>query len=206
MFDKRLQEVLAGSYSYDEFRQFVENYVNTANPADLHNGEKVYYEYSRLNVHRTNRIHKTYTVSENLAKIIFSITSKQTWLIITEGWCGDSAQNLPYLSKMTELSPYIDLRIIERDKYPDIIDRYLTNGNRSIPKLIAFDEDGNELFQWGPRPDDAQQLIKLWKSEGLEKNEFNEKLHLWYAQNRGTSLESEFINLLTALVNSELIS
>lgn len=128
------------------------------------------------------------------------ITSPQIWMLITEDWCGDSAQNIPYIFKLAECNNNISLRLIPRDENPDIMDMYLTDGkSRSIPKLVAFDENGNELFQWGPRPEEAIKLVKDLKEQGFSKEEFEKKLHLWYAKNKGKNLEEEFIEILKAL-------
>jgi hypothetical protein len=118
-------------------------------------------------------------------------------MVITETWCSDSAQNLPIIAKAAELNDKIDLRILLRDSNTDIIDHYLTNGkSRSIPILVAFDSDGNELFKWGPRPDTAKTLVTNLKSDGFSKEEFNHQLHLWYGRNRGKEFESELVELL----------
>lgn len=158
--------------------------------------EKELLEYTKLNVHRTGRINKTYKVSEELKEVISKIGKKQLWMMITEDWCGDSAQNLPYIAKMAEESENIDLKIIYRDENLDIMDQYLTNGtSRSIPKLVAFDEDGEELFQWGPRPQELVELVEQWKTE-MEPKEWKEKIQLFYGRNRGKAIEQEFIDLL----------
>ena len=118
-------------------------------------------------------------------------------MVLTEDWCGDSAQNLPYIAKIAECNSLIKLRILPRDQNLDLMDLYLTDQkSRSIPKLVAFDEFGNELFQWGPRPYEAQKLVMELNALGLSKNEFNEKLHLWYGRNKGKSIENEFVELL----------
>ena len=151
---------------------------------------------TKLNQRRTSRILKTYKTSDEIKNVISEITEPQTWLIITEDWCGDSAQNIPYLFRMTEANANIEFKIIYRDTNLDIIDKYLTNGGRAIPKIIGFDAMGNELFQWGPRPEVAKQMVKDWKESGLTPTEFNEKLHLWYGKERGKALEKEFVELL----------
>lgn len=155
--------------------------------------------YIKLNYHRTLRILKTYKVNEELCSLIKKISQPQLWLVLTEHWCGDSAQILPYISKIAECNQLIDLRILERDKNLDIMDLYLTNGTRSIPKLIAFDVEGNELFTWGPRPKEAQELILNAKKEGKSKEEFIEQLHLWYAKDGGQSIEKEFYEIISNL-------
>ncbi len=155
-------------------------------------------EYTKLNHHRSKRIDKTYKVSDDVKKLILEINEPQLWMVITEDWCGDSAQNLPYIAKIAELNDKIDLKIIERDKNLDIMDQYLTNGKtRSIPKLVAFNEKGYELFQWGPRPSKIQNLVDKWREEGLAKSEWIEKLHLEYGRNRGKFFEEEFKEILS---------
>ncbi|MCL4547259.1 MAG: thioredoxin family protein [Bacteroidetes bacterium] len=159
------------------------------------------FETIKLNQQRTSRINKTYDVSQTLKNIIAKITSHQLWMVITEDWCGDSAQNLPYIAKIAACNPLIDLRILLRDQNLDIMDLYLTNGNsRSIPKLVVFDQDGNELVQWGPRPAEAQTLVNKNKSEGKSKDEFIKELHLWYGRNRGKNLEEEFEKIIVRLI------
>ena len=164
--------------------------------------EHEHLKMAKLNFQRSSRIHKTFTASEELKEVISQITEPQIWVVISEDWCGDSAQNIPYIAELAKLNPLIELKIFPRDANPDIIDLYLTNGTRSIPKLVAFDSDGNELFQWGPRPNQAVELIAKLKSEGKTKEEFLEQLHLWYGRNKGKDLLNELLELISnVLVN-----
>lgn len=189
---KRINKI---GISFDQFNKRAdENAKEPLDPiVDAH--EKILHGFTQLNQRRTARILKSYKISETKAQVFQNIDTPQTWLIITEDWCGDSAQNLPYLFKMSQLSPKIELKIIYRDEHLDIIDRYLTNGGRAIPIVVGFDSDGNELFQWGPRPEVAKQMVKGWKESGMKKEEFNEKLHLWYGKDRGKTFEKEFVGL-----------
>ncbi|MCB9504479.1 MAG: thioredoxin family protein [Deferribacteres bacterium] len=154
-------------------------------------------EFTKLNLQRTSRIRRTYKISPELKQAVASIEQEQVWLVITEPWCGDSAQILPYIEKSAQLNPKITLRILLRDENPKIMDQYLTNGTRSIPKFIAFDKNGEELFQWGPRPKEAEKLLAGLKAEGLEKPQYLEKLHLWYGRNRGKAFEKELLHLIS---------
>ncbi len=188
---------LHNGYTFEEYTELVDKYIETADLATMNDFDKALYETTKLNQHRSRRINKTYVPDNELIEVIKQIDEKQIWMVITEGWCGDSAQTLPYIAIMARLNSNIDLRILERDKNPDIMEQYLTNGKlRSIPKLVAFDESGKELFQWGPRLEEAQTLVDRLKAEGMKKKEFTEKLHLWYGRNRGKNIELEFIELL----------
>jgi hypothetical protein len=183
--------------SYKEYIGSVVNEMAVTNPDKLEGEEKEHFEYKKLNLQRSSRIGKTYVVSEELKTLILKIRDKELWMVITEAWCGDSAQNLPYIAKMAELNSNIDLKIILRDANPDIMDLYLYNGTKSIPKLVAFDMQGNELFTWGSRPKILRELMFKWKSQGIVKPELYEKLHLWYARNKGKEIETEFIDIFS---------
>ena len=116
--------------------------------------------------------------------------------MITESWCGDSAQNLPVVAKLAALNSNIDFKIVLRDSNLEFMDLYLTNGGRSIPKLIAFDKNNDELFNWGPRPAEAQKLFSDLKKDGMEVSEIHKELHLWYGRNRGKEVEKEIAELV----------
>lgn len=190
------EHIKSNSESYQEFRKRYLNAIEQTNLIfdDPQMAER--HEFTKLNYHRINRLEKTYSPSEEIKTIIEQIKEPQHWLIISTAWCGDSAQNIPALVKIAELQPLIKLYIVERDEHPEIMDAFLTDGKRSIPKLIAFDDSGRELFNWGSRPAPAQQLVMELKSQGAEKKEWEEKLHLWYARDKGKTLESEIIPLL----------
>jgi hypothetical protein len=178
-----------------EYRRHLE--VETAKtrraaPEDLDDHSR----YLPLNLQRTIRIERKHVAPARVAAAAAAIRKPQLWMVLTEPWCGDSAQNLPYICKIAGCNPRIDLRILLRDQNLDIMDRYLTHGTRSIPKLVAFDESGMERFQWGPRPQAAVEVFRSWKEAGAAPEVVRLKLHLWYARDHGRALEEEFIVLL----------
>ena len=185
------------AFTAAEYQQYFEKKAEAELPPDTDLETREHAQYTRLNWQRSARIRRTYRVSEDLQSVINAIDHPQIWLVITEVWCGDSAKNLPYMEKMAAINPLIKLRIILRDEHPEIIDRYLTNGTRSIPIVIAFDQAGIEIFRWGPRPHEAAELVASLKKQGLEKPQFLEQLHLWYGRNRGKVLEKEFLHLIS---------
>ena len=199
----RFEHPAFSGMTYDEFNRKSDEYLDNVDPAALDELETKRLEFRKLNKHRISRIHKTYKIDEQLKSVIKSIDSPQLWMVLTEDWCGDSAQNIPYISMMADDNPLITLRILERDNNPEVMDNYLTNGSRSIPKLVVFDESGNVLFQWGPRPAEAARLVADLKASGMSKEEFNEKLHLWYGRNRGKNLESEMLELINSVVENQ---
>jgi len=190
-----LGEKISSAFNYTDFKKYSEEIVNSLQSASLNDEEKSLFEYRKLNLARVNRVEKTYEPS-NKIKEKFSNLRKQIWLVITEDWCGDSAQNLPAIAKIASLNNNIGLKIVLRDDNLDLMDMYLTDGKRSIPKLIALDENLNEIFIWGPRPQKAQEYFDNLKNQGLVKEEIIKEIHSWYAKDKCQSLENEFIELI----------
>jgi hypothetical protein len=118
-------------------------------------------EYINLNQRRMHRVEKTFTISAELAMQIQNLKHKTWWLVLTEHWCGDASQTLPVFNAIAEMSNRkIEMKLVYRDQNPELMDAYLTNETRSIPKLIQLDEHLNVTAFWGPRPSVAQQLVK----------------------------------------------
>lgn len=189
-------EHLAKAITYTQYRELIDKLL-AENKTTGTNHEPDLIEYTRLNMHRMLRMEKTVQLDDELVQVLLSVQTKMIWVVITEAWCGDAAQNLPGIVKMADASPLIDLKLILRDENLDVMDAYLTNGGRSIPKLIALDADTlEEIGTWGPRPEQAQQLFLEMKKQELPFKEFAEKLHGWYAKDRSKALQNEFKVLL----------
>jgi hypothetical protein len=113
-------------------------------------------------------------------------------LVIAEDWCGDAVNTVPILAKLADETPGLELRIILRDANPQVMDRYLTNGSRSIPVVIVLDEEFQELGHWGPRPAVLQDWVMANRGS-LPKNELYPKVRTWYARDRGESTLREVL-------------
>lgn len=190
---------LENAFTYQQFMELAKQKAEVVTQGKQVSEDPSLDEHRPLNMQRASRVEKTTELIPELAEIVQKIDTTQYWVVITEDWCGDSAQNLPVLHMIASANPIIRFSILERDKNTDLIDMYLTNGTRSIPILVAFNETGKELFRWGPRPAAAAEIIRQAKAEGLEKEEMYNKLHLWYAKDRGKHLQAEFVTLLKSL-------
>jgi Thioredoxin len=120
--------------------------------------------------------------------------SRRKLLVIAEDWCGDASNTVPVLAKLVDTVPELELRIILRDQNPAVMDQYLTNGSRSIPIVIALDQEFREVGHWGPRP----AVLQAWVMANLTampKSELYPQARKWYARDRG---ESTLREVLTA--------
>jgi hypothetical protein len=197
------REIFNRGLSYQDFKKLTDQLVLEGKTTGA-NQSQAYLEYTRLNQQRMHRWDKTLKVSARMAELVQSISEHQAWTIITEAWCGDGAQSIPYIARLADLNPNIELKIIMRDEYPEVMDAYLTNGARSIPKLVAMTADlVCELFTWGPKPTYLIEKQKAYKhdSQGVSYQDYSAEVHLWYAKNKNHDLELE----LYPLIQSSLI-
>lgn len=158
--------------------------------------ESEYAQYIPMNLQRSKRILKTFQLQDSLKETLRNLNHKINWLLISEHWCGDASQIMPVIHSIANASEgKINLKIVYRDS-SELINHHLTNGGKSIPKIVQLDEEFNFLKEWGPRPILAQQLIDELKASGTELQEVIEKIHKWYADDKTVLTQKEIEELL----------
>ena len=192
-------ELLAQAMDYSGYMQLTEQLVaegRTSGP----NQSAPYVHYTKLNQQRMKRLNKTVEVPAALQKLLQAKVKNWKWITITEPWCGDAAQCVPVIEKLAVAGGGIETLYILRDEHPTVMDAYLTNGGRSIPKLICLDEKGAEVFTWGPRPDVIQEVMNRLKADGVtEISEIVEAIQKAYNDDKQNGIYQEFEALLQAL-------
>ena len=190
------KKVIQESFTWEDYLSLCENLVaENKSTGPFQTVEHA--QYSVLNLSRMKRVFKTFKPIDEAA-IQFSEPPRQLWLLITESWCGDAAQCAPVMARLAGLSSTIQLRIILRDEHLDIMDSFLTNGGRAIPKLIGLNPDTFEVkWHWGPRPKGASEVVTRCKNEGLEKEQISLALQEWYNQDKGIGVTEELTNLVS---------
>lgn len=191
------QKAHTNSLAYNDYLTLIDEKI-AQKASTGHEQNQMLTDFTKLNRARMKRLDKTQQILPELEIITKEITEKQVWLVLTESWCGDAAQNVPVLQKLAEMNPLIDLRLVLRDDNDELMQKYLTNGGKSIPKLIAVSADlEKELFTWGPRPAAAQVEVKRLLDENGGFNEkVKEGIQIWYNHDKGISMQHELMELL----------
>ena len=199
-----IEKSLENTLSYKEYRDLVSNLLAEGKATGDNQSDDLT-NYSMLNDRRMKRLDKTIKISEETVTEIQKIKEPQTWLVITEGWCGDAAQNLPVISKIAETNNQVQLKLVLRDEHEDLMDLFLTNGGKSIPKLVVLDKDNNVINTWGPRPTVATKMVADYKAKhGALDPEFKQDLQVWYNKNKGQSVQDDFVKLTTNTETKEV--
>jgi hypothetical protein len=186
--------------SYHTYRELIDEFLYKGKSTVLKYPDNLV-NYTKLNVVRMNRLDKTTEIIPELKDTIAQINKPQTWLVLTEGWCGDAAQIIPVLHKAASLNENIALCFLLRDDNLELMDVDLINGkSRSIPKLISLDENNKELFNWGPRPVKLQKLFYHLKAKALDNDAIIEEIHKWYALDKTVTIQTELLRILNNIL------
>jgi len=191
-------QLLEKAMSYEQYLNLIDTLLKEEKTTGANHSPNMIH-YARLNQQRMKKWDKTGKLQPELVQALQNLPTAQHWLVLTEGWCGDAAQNIPFLAKMAAVNPEkISLKLILRDENLEVMDAYLTNGGRSIPKLVSLKQaDFDELGTWGPRPAKVQQMVLGYKQNPtVPQDAFVESVHAWYAKDKGQELQQEFITLL----------
>lgn len=195
-----IENSLKNSHNYSEFRAKVSELLAQGKSSGNEQSEDLLH-YSNLNEVRMNRLDKTIVVPEEIKAQLGKLKKKYIWLVLAEGWCGDAAQLLPVMHKMDEFADNIDFHVVFRDENDPLMQEFLTNGARSIPKLIILNAESHEvLAAWGARPEGATRLIKEFKAKyGVVNETAKTELQKWYLQDKGLSTMDEITKIMIAL-------
>lgn len=185
------------SHSYDRYRNIVSDLLIAGKVSGNEQSQDLVH-YSELNEVRMNRLDKKMVVTEEVIKKIMNLKKNYIWLVLSEGWCGDAAQLLPIFNKMASISQHIELKVAFRDENEALMNLFLTNGNKAIPKLIIIDKEAEDVVgSWGPRPKGAADLIKSYKQQyGVVDETAKTELQLWYLHDKGISTQNEIVELM----------
>lgn len=196
-------EQISTEYSYNDYRDLMQKLKEEGGTTGPNKSEDMVY-YSSLNHQRMKRLDKSVRINESLANKIKSINHPQSWMVLTESWCGDAAQALPIIQKLAELNKNIELKFLLRDENPEIMDNYLTNCSRSIPKLVINNNNQQELGTWGPRPEALQTIYDSWRNDPnkIPYKDFNVVLQKWYLTDKTQSTQKELEELINSVLQN----
>ena len=201
-----IKESLTKGISYSEYRNLVEKLVEEKSTTGNSKTDALI-EYTKLNDKRMKRWDKTLKIPLDTEEKIKSIDSKVTWLVITESWCGDAAHLMPVMNKVAKINKNINFKVVLRDKNDALMNQFLTNGSKSIPKIIMLDDATNEVVStYGPRPSVATKMVNDFKKEyGVLTPDFKQDLQVWYNKDKGQGTLEDLTEMLCELQSSSCL-
>ncbi|AWG21123.1 thioredoxin family protein [Flavobacterium faecale] len=193
-----IAKALFNSHSYAEYRKLVSDLLVDNKSTGAEQSEELT-NYSKLNDTRMNRLDKTIKLDPDFEAKMKHLKKEYIWLVLSEGWCGDAAQILPVLDKLAIASEgKVEMKVVLRDENEELMKLFLTNGGKSIPKVIIIDQHTTDvLVHWGPRPEGASALIQEYKKEhGTLDETAKTNLQLWYLHDKGFAIQNEIVTTM----------
>lgn len=178
--------------SYAQYSEMIQQHAAEGSTSGPNKAESMVH-FTKLNAQRMKRLDKTVMLEPRWEEALARLTKRYHWVVFTETWCGDAAQVLPLLHKLESTGQAITMSLLFRDEHPALFEQYLTNGSRSIPKLVAFDaETGEELGQWGPRPEPLQTIVMAYKKQPeVPYAVVSEEVQRWYNLDKTAQIQEE---------------
>lgn len=197
-----LQRSLSESMSYPTYYELMTKLVEAGKTTGPNQSESMVH-YTKMNLQRMKRLTKKANIRPDLIETFAKLPGEYIWLVITEAWCGDAAQIVPIFDALVQQLPNTELSMVLRDELPELMDAFLTNGSRAIPKLIILEKESLEVVStWGARPAPAQVLVEEYKANPNKPDyqEFNVTLQKWYNKDKTVTLQAELLDLAQRLV------
>ncbi|MBL0332801.1 MAG: thioredoxin family protein [Chlorobiota bacterium] len=191
------QEIIINAFTFNQYKDLCKILFDSgkSTSVDLEYNTTEILDYVKINLQRMNRVEKTFKMNPTLQEKLSLLNKKQLWIVLAESWCGDVAQNIPAINMIANSTTNIELKILLRDENEVIMNKYLTNGSKSIPKLISLNPiTFKENWNWGPRPKPAQELVVSMKSKG---EDFHIGVHKWYADDKSNTIQDEILKLIS---------
>ena len=94
---KITHEMLSKAMNLEEYMALFEKVVAEKKTTGPKQSESLTH-YTEMNLHRTRRVIKTFKVPIEVSLKIEELLP-QTWILLTEAWCGDAAHSLGIIAK-----------------------------------------------------------------------------------------------------------
>ncbi len=117
---------------------------------------------------RTEDNYAKSVLTDEEQKFFSGISQVRYALMLAENWCGDVHRNSPLIAHVCEAMQGCELRVFLRDQNADLRDAFLNNGYQSIPVVVFFDKDWNEVGRWIERAHAATAKSALIRAKTLD--------------------------------------
>ena len=119
-------------------------------------------------------------------------------LVIAVDGCSDSVNTIPYLARLVEEVPSIELRIVLPDPGKAVMETHRTpDGRAATPTVVVLDESGADVGCWVERPSVLQSgAIDARAKHAME--DWARGKQAWYDADSGASTIREVVAVLQA--------
>ena len=117
---------------------------------------------------RTEDNYAKSALTEEERKAFGGVSHVRYAIMTAENWCGDVHRNSPLIAHVCDAIPGCELRVFFRDQNADLRDSLLNNGYQSIPVVVFFDKNWDEVGRWVERAHAASAKTAIIRAKTLD--------------------------------------
>ncbi len=122
-------------------------------------------------------------------------------LAVAEDWCKDSANTIPYIARLIEELPALELRIVSSTDGKWVMEQHKTrDGRTATPTVLLLGPDFSERGCFIESPQKLSALLTGWKAK-LSDNAWHQKKAAWYRADHGNETLDEFVAMMEGAAN-----
>lgn len=126
-------------------------------------------------------------------------------LIVAVDGCSDSVNTIPYIARLAEKLPGVELRIVDNNAGRSVMDSHRTpDGRGATPTVILLDADFEERGCWIERPAELRDWMLENKGKVRDSELFERKM-AWYEADKGEKTMAEMVAMLEAAGRGERV-
>ena len=136
-------------------------------------------------------------VTPDLITRMRALPEKRRLLVVTEDWCSDSANTVPYIARLVDGAPErLEIRLINSQLGKTLMEAHRTpDGRAATPTVVVLGADGRVIGVWTERPSSVQTWF-LEKQNTTMQKALHDELLAWYAKDAGTTTVAEIADIL----------
>ena len=138
------------------------------------------------------------TVTPDLITRMRALPEKRRLLIVTEDWCSDSANTVPYIARLVDGAPErLEMRVTNSQLGKPVMEAYRTpDGRAATPTVVVLGADGRIIGAWTERPSSTQTWF-LEKQKTTMQKPLHDELIEWYGRDAGKTTVAEIADILS---------
>jgi hypothetical protein len=143
---------------------------------------------------------RNWSRAEVPADLLARARSAGPWriLVIAEARCSDSVNSVPYIAKLAERIPGLELRVIDSTVGRPWLEAHRTpDGRAATPTVLVLDDTFRIRACWVEQPAALQALWLPIVARGEGSANMSMKMD-WYAEDEGREVLREIVSLLEA--------
>ena len=118
-------------------------------------------------------------------------------LAVAEDWCSDSVSSVPYIARLVEALPGVDLRVVTSGPGAWVMEQYRSpDGRGTTPTVLLLDPSGAEVGCWIEQPSTLQEWWLAPPASGETNRDRLQRKMAWYAEDAGRQTVQEMVEML----------